>query len=200
VGRKRAFDYDEVIERATRLFWAKGYASTSLRDLLEAMGIGESSFYNLVKSKQDLYLECLRHYNDTVTRRRWEALAAEPSIRDGVRAYFRVVLDDLDDPAVPNVCLMAGSMSADVLGADELRDYVVTEMRQLQLMLTELLATEMPEPFDAGTAAATIVTYLQGLFRVARILADRTQLERQVEALLSGLGLLPVHRERGLEG
>ena len=200
MGRKRGFDYDEVIERATRLFWAKGYATTSLRDLLEAMGIGESSFYNLVKSKQDLYLECLRHYNNTVTRRRWEALAAEPSIRDGVRAYFRVVLDDLDDPAVPNVCLMAGSMSADVLGADELRDYVVTEMRQLQLMLTELLATQMPEPFDADTAAATIVTYLQGLFRVARILTDRPHLERQVEALLSGLGLLPVHRERGLEG
>src|SRR3974390_843604 len=128
MGRKRAFDYDDVLERATRLFWSKGYASTSLRDLLEVMGIGESSFYNLVKSKQELYLECLRHYNDTVTRRRWQALAAEPLIRDGIRAYFRAVLDDLDDPAVPNVCLMAGSMSADVLGAVELRDYVVTEM------------------------------------------------------------------------
>jgi TetR/AcrR family transcriptional regulator, transcriptional repressor for nem operon len=191
MGRKRAFDYDEVIERATRLFWSKGYASTSLRDLLQVMGIGESSFYHLVNSKQQLYLECLRHYNDTVTRRRWRALAAEPSIRDGIRAYFRVVLDDLDDPAVPNVCLMAGSLSADVLGADELRDYVVTEMRQAQARLTELLAQagELPGHFDAATAAQTIVTYLQGLFRVARILNDRAQLERQIEALLTGLGL-----------
>lgn len=191
MGRKRAFDHDAVIDRATRLFWSKGYASTSVRDLLEVMGIGEGSFYNLVKSKQELYLECLRHYNDTVTARRWQALAAEPSIRDGIRAYFRVVLDDLDDPAVPNVCLMAGSLSADVLGADELRDYVLTEMRQLQAMLTGLLtqAGDLPEQFDAETAAQTIVTYLQGLFRVARILNDRAQLERQVEALLTGLGL-----------
>ena len=191
MGRKRAFDYDDVIERATRLFWSKGYASTSLRDLLEAMGIGESSFYNLVRSKQELYVECLRHYNNTVTLRRWQALAAEPSIRDGIRAYFRVVLDDLDDPAVPNVCLMAGSLSADVLGADELRDYVVTEMRRGQDTLTGLLAQagELPEHFDAQTAAQTIVTYLQGLFRVARILDDRAQLERQIEALLTGLGL-----------
>jgi len=190
MGRKRAFDYDDVLERATRLFWSRGYASTSLRDLLEVMGIGESSFYNLVKSKQELYLECLRHYNDTVTLRRWEALAAEPSIRDGIRAYFRVVLDDLDDPAVPNVCLMAGSLSADVLGADELRDYVLTEMRQLQAMLTGLLTQdeELPKHCDAETTAQTIVTYLQGLFRVARILNDRAQLERQIEALLTGLG------------
>ena len=191
MGRKRTYDYDDVIERATRLFWSKGYASTSLRDLLQVMGIGESSFYNMVNSKQQLYLECLRHYNDTVTRRRWQALAAEPSIRDGIRAYFRVVLDDLDDPAVPNVCLMAGSLSADVLSADKLHDYVVTEMRQAQARLTALLAQaeDLPEHFDAQTAAQTTVTYLQGLFRVARILNDRPQLERQIEALLTGLGL-----------
>ena len=191
MGRKRTFDYDAVIERATRLFWSKGYASTSVRDLLEVMGIGESSFYNLVTSKQELYLQCLRHYNETVTLRRWQALEAEPSIRDGIRAYFRVVLDDLDDPAVPNVCLMAGSLSADVLGADELRDYVLTEMRQLQAMLSGRLARagELPGRFDAETAAQTIVTYLQGLFRVARILVDRPQLERQIDALLTGLGL-----------
>ena len=191
MGRKRAFDYDDVIEHATRLFWAKGYAGTSVRDLLEVMGIGESSFYHLVTSKQELYLACLRHYNDTVTARRWQALAAEPSIRDGIRAYFRAVLDDLDDPAVPNVCLMAGSLSADVLGADKLRDYVLTEMCRLQDMLTALLAQagDLPGHFDAETAAQTIVTYLQGLFRVARILNDRAQLERQIEALLTGLGL-----------
>ena len=191
MGRKRAFDYDDVLERATRLFWSKGYASTSVRDLLEVMGIGESSFYNLVRGKQELYLECLRHYNDAVTARRWQALAAESSIRDGIRAYFRVVLDDLDDPAIPNVCLMAGSLSADVLGAAELRDYVLTEMRQAQARLTGLLAQagELPEHFDAETAAQTVVTYLQGLFRVARILNDRAQLERQIEALLTGLGL-----------
>jgi hypothetical protein len=54
----------------------------------------------------------------------------------GPCGVFRVVLDDLDDPAVPNVCLMAGSLSADVLGADELRYYVVSEMSGLQTMLT----------------------------------------------------------------
>src|SRR5271169_6702858 len=110
MGRRRAFDYDQAIDRATRLFWAKSYTNTSLRDLLEVMQIGEGSFYNSVKSKKHLYLECLRHYNDTVTRRRWEALIAEPSVAQGVRAYFTAVLDDLDDPTVPNICLMAASL------------------------------------------------------------------------------------------
>jgi TetR/AcrR family transcriptional regulator, transcriptional repressor for nem operon len=194
VGRRRAFDYDQAIDSATRLFWANGYTTTSLRDLLEVMRIGEGSFYNSVKSKKNLYLQCLQHYNDTVTRRRWEALLAEPSIADGVRAYFRAVLDDLDDPALPSICLMAASLSTDVLAAEDLRHYVVSEVRTLQTALAGRLSAaahdgELPTNFDAETAAQIVVTYLQGLFRVARVLSDRRELENQIEVLLTGLGL-----------
>jgi TetR/AcrR family transcriptional regulator, transcriptional repressor for nem operon len=194
VGRRRAFDYDEAIERATRLFWATGYTDASLRDLLEAMQIGEGSFYNSVKSKKNLYLQCLRHYNDTITRRRWEALLAESSIAEGVRAYFTAVLDDLDDPAIPSICLMAASLSTDVLAVEDLRSYVLNEVQTLQTALTGRLqdaadAGELPTDFDAETAAQIVVTYLQGLFRVARVLNNRSQLENQIEVLLTGLGL-----------
>lgn len=194
MGRRRAFDYDEAIERATRLFWATGYTDTSLRDLLEAMQIGEGSFYNSVKSKKNLYLQCLGHYNDTITRRRWEALLAESSIAEGVRAYFTAVLDDLDDQAIPSICLMAASLSTDVLAVEDLRSYVLNEVQTLQTALTGRLqdaadAGELPTDFDAETAAQIVVTYLQGLFRVARVLNNRSQLENQIEVLLTGLGL-----------
>ena len=194
MGRRRAFDYDEAIERATRLFWATGYTDTSLRDLLEAMQIGEGSFYNSVKSKKNLYLQCLRHYNDTITRRRWEALLAESSIAEGVRAYFTAVLDDLDDPAIPSICLMAASLSTDVLAVEDLRSYVLNEVQTLQTALTGRLqeaahADELPTDFEAETAAQIVITFLQGLFRVARVLNNRAQLENQIDVLLTGLGL-----------
>jgi TetR/AcrR family transcriptional repressor of nem operon len=48
---------------------------------------------------------------------------------------------------------------------------------------------ELPTNFDAETAAQIVVTYLQGLFRVARVLSDRPELENQIEVLLTGLGL-----------
>ena len=95
---KRQFDYDEAMTAATRLFWAKGYSKTSLRGLLGAMEIGEGSFYNTVKSKKHLYVECLKHYNDTVSRRRLEALLSRESVKEGIRAFFKTVLDELDDP------------------------------------------------------------------------------------------------------
>jgi hypothetical protein len=42
------------------------------------------------------------------------------------------VLDDLDDPATPRVCLMAGSLSGDVLAERELERYVIAEMTGFQ--------------------------------------------------------------------
>ena len=191
---KKQFDYDEAINAAALLFWAKGYSNTSLRGLLKAMQIGESSFYNSFRSKRHLYRLCLQHYHERLTRRRWEVFAAEPSVRKAVRRFFAAVLDDLDDPKVPNVCLMAASLSSEVLGARELRKYVLEEMQRMQALLRRRLedgkaAGELPPTLDAAVATEIIVTYLQGFFRVVRVLHDRGHMERQIETLLSGLGL-----------
>ena len=188
------FDYDRAIERATQVFWKKGYSNASLRDLLQAMGIGEGSFYNTVKSKKNLYLECLKHYNDTVTRRRLDALRSGATSREGVRAFFKAVLDELDNPKMPQVCLLAGSLSTDVLMERELNRYVVQEMQAFMRVFVERLEADklagtLPKTFQADVAVQVLLTYLQGLFRVIRVLVDRGQVERQVEALLQGLGL-----------
>jgi TetR/AcrR family transcriptional repressor of nem operon len=194
VPRKREFDYDLAIDRATQLFWKKGYSNASLRDLLKVMGIGEGSFYNTVKSKRRLYLECLKHYNDTVSRRRLNALMSGDSVNEGVRAFFKTVLDELDDPRTPRVCLLAASLSGDVLAERELKRCVVKDMKAFSGAFHERLqsakkAGELPKDFNVEVAAQVLVTYLQGLFRVIRVLLTRAEIERQIEALLTGLGL-----------
>ncbi|MGD0133531.1 MAG: hypothetical protein ABSE57_15880 [Bryobacteraceae bacterium] len=48
---------------------------------------------------------------------------------------------------------------------------------------------ELPANFDPEVVAQVLVAYLQGLYQVIRVLQDRTQVERQIETLLRGLGL-----------
>ena len=62
MARPREFDREVALERATCVFWAKGYASTSTEDLLAAMGIGRQSLYNAFVDKRALYLEALERY------------------------------------------------------------------------------------------------------------------------------------------
>jgi len=188
------FDYERAIDRATGVFWRKGYTNASLRDLLKAMGIGEGSFYNTIGSKKRLYLECLKHYNDTVSRRRLDALLSKPAVKDGVRAFFKTVLDELDDPRTPRVCMLSASLSNDVLAERELQRCVLSDMKAFFNVFKERLegakqSKELPENFNVEVAAQVILTYLQGLFRVIRVLQNRAQVEQQVEMLLRGIGL-----------
>jgi TetR/AcrR family transcriptional repressor of nem operon len=194
MGRKIEFDYDRALERATRVFWAKGYVSASMRDLLKAMGVGEGSFYHLFGGKKRLYLECLKHYNGVVTKRRVEALMSESLVREGVRAFFRVVLDELDNPRTPRICLLAQSLSPEVMQESGLEVYVKQQMAGFEDAFAERLrqakqSGELPPDFQAEVTAEVIVTYLQGFFRVIRVLKNREQMWKQVETLLKSLGL-----------
>ena len=194
MGRGIEFDYDKAIDKATRLFWKTGYSNTSLRDLLKVMNIGEGSFYNTVKSKKNLYLECLKHYRATVMSQRETALFSQTSAKLGVRALFKTVLDQMDDPKRPGLCLMAGSISRDVLDEKEIREYIVGEGmasggRFVELLRSAQEAGELPKQFKPAIVAQIIGTYIQGMSRAALISYDRQRIERQVEVLLTGLGL-----------
>ena len=63
MGRPREFDVDDALDRAMRVFWAKGYQGASLDDLLAAMGIGRGSLYKAFGDKRSLYLAALQRYD-----------------------------------------------------------------------------------------------------------------------------------------
>jgi TetR/AcrR family transcriptional repressor of nem operon len=195
MARTLEFDYTHALERAMRLFWKTGYASTSVRDLLEGMGIGEGSFYNTLKSTKHAYLECLKHYNATVGVKRGQAFFAAPTAALGVRALFGAVLDCLDDPHSPSkVCLMAGSLTHEVMEEADLRAYIESQLSTLAERMTERLTADkqaglLKAGFDPQVVVPVIITYLQGLWRMALISYKRTQFERQIDLFLAGLGL-----------
>jgi TetR/AcrR family transcriptional regulator, transcriptional repressor for nem operon len=195
VGRGIAFDYARALDRATWLFWKNGYAGTSLRDLLKVIGIGEGSFYNTLKSKKQLYMECVKHYAQTEGRKRTQALMSAPTTSLGVRAMFGIVFDCLDDPHTPSrLCLMAAMASEDVLSDVDLRKLVEDGAKNFHAILVNRLSQErdaglLPEALDPQTVASIIMTYAQGVWRMALVDYDRARFERQIDVFLMGLGL-----------
>ena len=189
------FDYDDAVRKATRLFWRDGYVGTSLRNLLKVMGIGEGSFYNTIKSKKRLYLECLKRYEETEGYKRRQALASAPTARLGIRAMFKAVLDCLDDPRAPSrLCMMAAMVSGEVLSDPDLRKVVEDGMASIESQIAERLkhdrkAGALPADLDALAVASVITTYGQGLWRKAMLDYDRGHFERQIDIFLAGLGL-----------
>src|SRR4029077_10347880 len=67
MARPREFDRELALARATGIFWAQGYCSTSTEELLAAMGIGRQSLYNAFGDKRALYLEAVERYQRATT-------------------------------------------------------------------------------------------------------------------------------------
>jgi AcrR family transcriptional regulator len=53
---------ERLIQTAMKLFWEKGYGSTSVADLLQAAGVNSGSLYHFFPGKQDLLLAVLEAY------------------------------------------------------------------------------------------------------------------------------------------
>jgi AcrR family transcriptional regulator len=54
----------EVLEAAARVFHEKGYESTSIQDIAEAVGILKGSLYYYIRSKEDLLYEIIKDVHE----------------------------------------------------------------------------------------------------------------------------------------
>jgi len=62
-GRPKQYEEHELVERAMKVFWEKGYNASSAKDLMEAMDIGQGSFYlNFKGGKKELYQKTLKRF------------------------------------------------------------------------------------------------------------------------------------------
>ena len=61
-GRPRSFDETEALERATQVYWLKGYDGVTIDDLVAGMGVGRPSLYAIFGDKRTLFLRVLKDY------------------------------------------------------------------------------------------------------------------------------------------
>lgn len=88
MGRHRTYDRDLALDRATRLFWAKGYEGTHVSELVEATGLNRFSLYNEFGGKEGLFRAALEHYVDGLGEL-LGILDREPLGLANVRAFHR---------------------------------------------------------------------------------------------------------------
>ncbi|MCK6480873.1 MAG: TetR/AcrR family transcriptional regulator [Planctomycetes bacterium] len=88
MGRPKTWDRSEVLRRATRLFWEKGFEGTHLQELVRVAGINRFALYKEFGGKEGLFEESLRNYMkdmEVLT----SLLAREPLGLANIRAMFR---------------------------------------------------------------------------------------------------------------
>jgi TetR/AcrR family transcriptional repressor of nem operon len=116
MARPREFDRELALARATDVFWAQGYSSTSTEELVAAMGIGRQSLYNAFGDKRALYLEALERYQRATTSGHLNRLKAHASPVAGIEALLLGLIAEDDDQRAMG-CMGVGAVSE--FGADD---------------------------------------------------------------------------------
>jgi len=89
---EKTFDTEDVITRAIKVFWDKGYAATSMADLTKAMGINKGSLYNAFGSKKKLFIRVLQQYDRDRTQRTFNKMLAKEAPLDAITGLFDHVI------------------------------------------------------------------------------------------------------------
>jgi AcrR family transcriptional regulator len=80
---------DRIVQEAMRLFWEKGYASTSVAEILKASGANSGSLYHFFPGKQDLLVAVLDMYLAGI--RPWLLEPAWAGVDDPVEKVFALL-------------------------------------------------------------------------------------------------------------
>ncbi|MFE3444362.1 TetR/AcrR family transcriptional regulator [Nocardia sp. NPDC059180] len=183
-GRPRSFDREAALDKATRLFWTRGYEATSIGDLTAAMGIGAPSLYAAFGDKATLFAEVVRTFGERYGSFTTAALTEEPTAADMVCRILREAAYEYTREDCPHGCLVtsAGVNTTSEEVAGLLRDIRNSNIRAFtERIQADIDAGLLPEDTNAAASARYVGTVMFGMSQSARDGADRADLAAVAE-------------------
>jgi TetR/AcrR family transcriptional repressor of nem operon len=167
-----------------RLFWRKGYAATSIGDLVETLHLSRSSLYDTFVDKRTLFLEALTLYSARVISATARTLNESPSPMVGLQTLLDDLIAGVGSPAGALGCFMVNSIA-------ELapHDAAVTEIAtlyasSLQRLLTQALTQAVRQhTVTSQQTPEQLAAYVFNTIQGMRILIKSGATREQVQAI-----------------
>lgn len=190
-GRPRNFDIDEALATATGVFWKQGFRGTSLDDLVGTLGLSRSSFYAAFRSKEHLFVDCLRHYCETQATAMEEGLEASPSALGFIRQVLEQVVSEARE-ASPCGCLLVNSANEVAASDPELAREIRRLLDRFEGIFRKAIqraraAGEISAEAEDETLAAYLATNVGGLRSQAKAGLPADRIKKIVQQILRSL-------------
>lgn len=129
---------EQILEHATRLFASRGFAGTSMRELVEACKCTKAACYYYFSSKEALYREVVAYHSERISKLVTETIEGDGAVRERLHAG----LDSMIDYATQDPLGMRLMQRIDLSSEDNapvIKDIV---SRDTHLCMITLLVTE----------------------------------------------------------
>lgn len=187
-----------IVEAATELFWLKGYASTSVADILSRSQVNSGSLYHFFPGKQDVLIAVLESYRDNIG-----PMLLEPAwrdVQDPVEQVF-ALLGRYRAAIVETECgygCPIGSLALELHEADPaVRELLAANFSAWTGAVADRLqgaASRFPPGTDFRALAELALTVMEGGVMQARTFRSVDYFDRAVAQLRTYLDALMARR------
>ncbi len=181
---------EQTLEKATRLFWEKGYEATSVADLAGGTGLHRAAIYGEFGSKRRLFAALLQRYREQVAEAMMSPIAAEDASLAEVERFFGALGEMADRPEGRRGCLL-------VLSAAETAPHLASVARIVDAYLDDLRTRfaralgnaqrrgELRRGVNCTATADYLAGAVLGLMTLARSPAPRSAVRNYVAGVLA---------------
>ena len=109
-GRPKHYSDEELLDAAIGVFWQKGYTAASAQDLMEAMDIGQGSFYrSFPGGKKELYQKSLSRFLQSAIKQFHEGLDSSVDPHQFIKDFFYRVVERSEQEKM-NGCYLGNAL------------------------------------------------------------------------------------------
>lgn len=193
LGRPLEFDPDIALDAAMEVFWCHGYEGTSLSDLLSAMKLSKSSFYQTFGGKPQLFMLCLGRYQQQFAGELTTRLAQAPSGLEFIYGLFQWVAATAQEPAGGKGCFVGNSANEfgqrDPLFAKPIAQGLHRLGRIFKAAIIRAQREgDVAPTVNADLLASYLVSAMTGFRTVIKSGLDKRRAQSMVPVILKALG------------
>ena len=186
------FNEGEALQKATILFWLKGYNGTSMNELTKVTGLSRSSIYNTFGTKHNLFIKCLNYYKQNQYNNITLSLYKANTPLKKIQLIFRIAIDDLIRDKDKKGCFIINTTAELANLENTIAAFVKKNMEDFENLFQQLikegqLSGEINKTLSPLAAARHLYNCLVGLKIIAQTTNDKKTLEDIAKVSLSVL-------------
>jgi len=184
MGRTKKKSKAAILDECCKIFWKKGFAQTSMKDLEAVTGLKPGSFYHSFQNKEAIFTEVMKHYINTIVEPRIK-LFLENTETDPITNLRNVFESIIEIPRKDRWvgCLMTNS-SLDIQQISEVKKFIQATFVKFEkgfLKQINRIPHLKNKPLEHHKKLANhLLLSMQGFFVLVRLGSNDEELKRHV--------------------
>lgn len=177
-----------IIQQAAKVFNQKGYAGSSLADIMQATGLKKGGIYNHFASKDELAVAAFDYAVSSISRQVWQAIKTERKAIARLQALVSTYLIYVRKPPIPGGCpILNTATEVDDLDSP-LRDRAIAAIDSWRGLIMRIVQKgikkgEIKGTIEPDTIATIIICNIEGAIMLSQLTKNPIHLQRAIAHL-----------------